>query len=297
MTTTAPSTTAGRTGDRAEALAHRHGPTLARWGWAAKGVVYAVLGVLTLQLALGDRSESPDQQGAVQALADQTFGTVLLVLLVVGMAAYAVGRWLEASVLAEPDLDALDRLRMIGSGIFYAGLAVFTVQLLMGETSGGGGGRGGGGGAGSGGAGGGSQTSARSVTAGVLEHSWGRWLVGAVGLAFLAAGVFEAYRGVTKQFMESLETGEMSARARRLAERVGMAGLVARAIAWSLVGWFLLQAAIQFDPSEAKGLDQALRSVADEPWGTALLLVVALGFVAYGAYCAVQSRYHRVGTA
>jgi len=292
MTTTAPSTSAGRPGDRAETLAHRHGPTLARWGWAAKGVVYAVLGILTLQLALGDRSEAPDQQGALQAVADQTFGTVLLVLLVIGLAAYAIGRWLEASVLAEPDLDALDRVRMIGSGIFYAALAVFTVQLLMGDGGGGGGGRRGGGGGGTGG-----QTSARSVTAGVLEHSWGRWLVGAVGLGFLAAGVYEASKGATKQFMETLETGEMSARARRLAERVGMAGLVARAIAWSLVGWFLLQAAIQYDPSEAKGLDQALRSVADEPWGTALLFVVALGFVAYGAYGAVQSRHHRVGTA
>jgi Domain of Unknown Function (DUF1206) len=89
----------------------------------------------------------------------------------------------------------------------------------------------------------------------------------------------------------------MDHRVRRTTERLGQFGLVARGIAWSLIGWFLVRAAVQFDPREAKGLDQVLRSLADESWGTIVLLVVAVGFIGYGAYCAVQARYRRVGHA
>src|SRR5215203_6901615 len=102
-------TATAHTSGQAHAAAEHYGPTVARAGWVAKGVVFAIVGVLTLQLALGDPSGSPDQQGALRALADQSFGAVLLVLLVVGLAAYAIGRWLEASLLAEPDLEAFDR--------------------------------------------------------------------------------------------------------------------------------------------------------------------------------------------
>src|SRR6187549_3449440 len=100
----------------ARSAAEHYGPTVARAGWVAKGAVFAIVGVLTLQLAFGDRRQSPDQLGALRAVAQQSFGTVLLVILIVGLAAYAIGRWLEASVLAEPGLEAFDRLKMVGSG-------------------------------------------------------------------------------------------------------------------------------------------------------------------------------------
>src|SRR5688572_18012076 len=131
--TTATATTTGHARD----LAHRHGPWVARAGWVAKGAVYAVVGVLTLQLALGDPSGSPDQQGALRAVAKQSFGTVLLVILIVGLVAYAVGRWLEASVLAEPEMSGLDRAKAVGSGLVYGALAVVAVRLVT-ESSGGG---------------------------------------------------------------------------------------------------------------------------------------------------------------
>jgi hypothetical protein len=145
------------------------------------------------------------------------------------------------------------------------------------------------------GSGGGQQTSARSATAGVLDESWGRWLVGAIGVAFVAGAAYEAWQALTKEFMDDLDTGSMAEGTRRVAERVGQAGLLARGVAWALIGWFLVQAAVQFDPKEAKGLDQALRSLADESWGPVVLVLVALGFLGYGAYCVVQARYRRVG--
>jgi hypothetical protein len=263
-------------GGRAEGAAGRYGPPVARAGWAAKGVVYALLGFLTLQLALGNPSGSPDQQGALRSIADESWGTVVLVLLAIGLAAYAIGRWLEATVLADPDAEALDRVRKFGSGLFYAALSFFAVQLLMGSGSGNG-------------------TSARQTTADAFHLPGGRWLVGIVGVAFVAAGLYEAWSAYTRRFMEELETQEMSATTRRVTERTGVAGLVARAIVWALVGWFLIQAAIQYEPREAKGLDQALRSLAGEGWGTAVLLVVAVGFVAYAVYSFVQARFRDVG--
>ncbi len=271
---TATTTTTQQT----RAAAERYGPTVARAGWVAKGVVYALIGVLAVQLALGDPSGAPDQQGAIQTVAEQPFGSALLVLLVIGLVAYSIGRWLEASVLAAPDLEALDRAKMVGSGIVYAGFAVLAVRLLTHD-------------------GGESQGSARTVTADVMDAPLGRWIVGAVGVAFIGAGLYEGWQAVTKRFMEQLETAGMDHRVRRTTERLGQFGLVARGIAWSLIGWFLVRAAVQFDPREAKGLDQVLRSLADESWGTIVLLVVAVGFIGYGAYCAVQARYRRVGHA
>jgi hypothetical protein len=272
-------------------MAHEHGPTVARAGWVAKGLVYATVGVLTLQLALGDPSGAPDQEGALRALADQPFGTALLVFLVVGLAAYAIGRLLEATWLADDDTSALDRARAIGSGLTYGLLAVGAVRLLTSSGSG----SGGGGGGGRGGRGSGGGSDARSLTAGVLDWSLGPWLVGGVGVAFLAAAAYEAWRGHTGEFMEELDTGSMDHRVRKNTERLGRVGLFARGMAMALVGWFLIRAAVQHDPSEAKGLDQALRSLADEGWGTVILLAVAIGFVGYGAYCAVQARYRKVG--
>lgn len=281
--------------DDANQLAKRHGTTVARAGWAAKGVVYALIGVLTLQIALGDPSGSADQEGALRAVADQSFGSVLLVVLAVGLVAYAVGRLLEATLFAGPDDEALDRARSVGSAVLYTGLAVLAVQVLTTSSDGGGQGSGGGqGGQGSGGSGGGGGDQASSLTADVMDAPLGRWVIGLVGLALIAAAIYEARRGVRQEFMEELETGEMSTTARRTAERLGMVGLVARGVSWALIGWFLVQAAVQCDPAEAKGLDETLRSLADEGWGTALLLLVALGFIAYGAYCAVHARYRDV---
>jgi hypothetical protein len=273
MTVTATTT------HQARSAADHYGPGVVRGGWIAKGVVFVLIGILTLQLALGDPSHAPDQQGALRAVADQPFGSVLLVLLAVGLAAYAVGRWLEASVLAEPDLDAFERVKLVATGVLYAALAVAAVRLLSSGGTGGGGRR----------------PEAQSVTADVLDAPLGRWLVGAVGLGFVAAALYEAGQGVTNRFLDDLDTGAMSKGVRVTTERIGQAGLIARGVAWALIGWFLVRAAVQYDPSEAKGLDQALRSLADEGWGTAVLLVVAVGFAGYGGYCAVQARYRRIG--
>jgi len=257
--------------------------------------VYALIGVLALQIALGDPSGAPDQEGALRAVADQSFGSILLIVLALGLFAYAIGRFLEATVFAGADDEALDRARSVGSAALYTGLAVVAVQVLT-STSGsrGGGGQGGGGQGGGGQGGGGGADEATSLTADVMDVPLGRWIIGIVGLAFVAAAVYEAVRGFRKEFMEELETGRMSPTARRTAERLGMIGLVARGVCWALIGWFLIQAAVQFDPAEAKGLDETLRSLADESWGTVLLLLVALGFIAYGAYCAVHARYRDV---
>jgi Domain of Unknown Function (DUF1206) len=272
-----PDRTEGRGArQRAEGAAERHGPTVAKAGWAAKGVVYALLGLLTLQLAMGDPGGSPDQQGALRSIADESWGTIILVLLAIGLAAYAIGRWLEATVLAEPGKEGLDRARSFGSGLFYAALSVFAVQLVVGSGNSNG-------------------SSARQTTADVFGLPGGRWLVGIVGVAFVAAGLYEAWTAYTRRFMEDLDTHEMSPGTHRIAERTGVAGLAARAVVWALVGWFLIQAAVHYDAREAKGLDQALRSLAGEGWGTAVLLAVAVGFIAYAAYSFVHARFRDVG--
>lgn len=128
----------------------------------------------------------------------------------------------------------------------------------------------------------------------MLDLPFGKWIVGAVGLGFLAAGAYNLYRSLTKKFREHLREHEMGNTERRSAIVVGVAGHAARAVVFGLIGAFLIKAALEYDPNEAIGIDGALRKVAQQPYGEVLLGAVGAGLVAYAVYCLVQARYRDV---
>lgn len=253
---------------------------LGRAGLAAKGASYGLVALLALQVALGDESAegAKDRQGALQAVANEPYGSFLVGALAFGFAAYAVWRFAEAVFDRGGDGDDASgltkRAGQLGRGALYAGLCFVCVSILLGA---------------SGGSGNENKEAAR-----LLELPGGRYLVGLLGLAILAAAAFNAYRAVTGKFMKDLKQGEMADNEERVYRVFGVLGHAARAVVFGLVGFFLVKTAWQFDAKEAVGIDGALRELVQGPNGKLWLGLVAAGLGAYGLFCFVQARYRRV---
>jgi Domain of Unknown Function (DUF1206) len=259
---------------------------VARAGLVAKGVSFGIVGVLAIKLALGHGGKATSRQGALQSLAQHSFGKILLILLVVGFAAYALWRFIQA--YAERDEDGGEkgeakkwgkRAGYVGRGLIYAGLTYSTIRILTGS---------------------GQQQSqnqkAHHSTAMVLSWPGGRWIVGIAGLAIIGAGLWNLYRGLTKKFEDKWRTGEMSNTERTWGGRAGVAGHIARFVVFGLIGVFVTKAAIDYNPKDAIGLDGALQKLADNSYGPWLLGLTAVGLVCYGIYCLVDARYRDVST-
>jgi hypothetical protein len=249
---------------------------LARAGYAVKGVLYGLVGLLALQTALGVGGQTTGTRGAIRAVAGTAFGSVLLWIVAAGLIGYALWRLVQATL--DPEGKGNDaegvvkRLGYAGSGVIYAGLAVFALELLLG-----GGGSGGGG--------------ADSWTAMLMRQPFGPWLVGLAGLVGLGIGGYQLYKAWAATFKDKLRLGTLDARARRWIIGISRFGIGARGVVFALGGVFLITAAVQSDPDEARGLDGVLQSVQAQPFGPYLLGLVALGLVAYGAYGLIMARY------
>ena len=251
---------------------------LGRLGLIGKAALYAIIGALAFMLAIGEGGKTTDKRGALRTVADAPAGEVVLWVLAAALAAY--GLWRLALSLADYDNEGSDaegavkRVGWLVSGVIYLALAVVAVRIVTG--SGGGGGQ-----------------SASQQTAGVFGWPAGQWIVGAVGLILIGVAAYQAHKGVTQSFEEKLDVGGMSGAERRVAQTTGAVGHVARSVTFAIIGVLLLVAALQHDPSEARGLDGALQELANAPLGPLLLGAVAIGFVAYAAYAAIEARYRR----
>ncbi|MEC4986883.1 MAG: DUF1206 domain-containing protein [Oscillatoria sp. PMC 1068.18] len=256
---------------------------LARFGYAAKGVVYAIVGVLAVMAAFSVGGKTTDTKGALETIAGQPFGKFLLVLVAIGLFGYVIWRFVEA--IKDPDNKGTDakgiiaRIGYFGSGLIYAGLAFNAALLAMGSSKGGSNG-----------------DSTQDWTAKLLEQPFGRWLVGVAGAIAIGVGFYLIYKGYSVKFRKKLNLSELSSEQEKWAVRISRFGLAAKGLVVSMVGFFILQAAYQYDPSKARGLDGALQTLAQQPFGKLLLGIVALGLVAYGIYMWVEARYRRIKT-
>lgn len=252
---------------------------LGRIGLVAKAALYAVIGVLAVKVALGGREESPDKGGALRTIAEQPLGKGLLILLAGGLAAYALWRLAQAILDHDDEGEGpkglAKRATNLGKAAWYGILCGLTVSVLVGGGNGGGG-------------------NEQQTTAGVFERPFGRYAVYAAGLAFAGAAVFNGYRAITCKFNKKLKTHEMGDLEETAATGIGVLGHLARFVVFGLIGLFLLRAAWEFDPKEARGLDGALLEVAQAPYGGFLLGAVAVGLLAYALHCLVQARYRRI---
>ena len=280
---------AGMNRARAEAseAAHDAAPwltRLARLGYAAKGAVYAIVGILALRAALGPGGRTTDTQGALLEVDRGPLGNVVLGVLALGLLGYAAWRIVAAATDSEDKGDGgsgvLKRLGYFASGLAHAFLAFYAVRLLLDDP-----------GAANGGGGDGST---QDWTARLLGTGWGKWAVGLAGLGAIGLGLFQLYIAVKAKFREKLDLASLSARARESVVRVGQAGIAARAVVVGLVGYFLVRAALEVQASEARGLSGVLQTLVGGPGGKWALAVVAAGLVSYGLYCLVEALYRRI---
>lgn len=268
--------------DTAGAFVRRHPElvTLGRIGWVAKGIVYALTGVLAITIAtnrFGGTEGEANQTGAISKIAQQQYGPTLLWLLAIGLFVYSAWRLVTVALPADNDAKAwVTRIGYAVSAIVYVALGFTAISIARNPGK----------------AGEAQQredAKVEQLTADVLGWTGGRWLVGLVGLVVLGIGVAFAWKGIGGSFAKQVENRSVGPVPWHVIKKMGVVGWIGRGAMMGLIGWFVLRAAIEFDPSEAHGLDESLRRVADEPLGTALVLVVAIGLLVYGAFCLVTA--------
>ena len=252
---------------------------LARVGLVAYGVVHLLIGWLALQIAWGGTSgASADSSGALSTVAEQPFGKILLWLVAVGMVALALWQASEA-IWGHHERMVGKRVRkQVSSGakaVLYAALGVSAALVALGSGSS-------------------SSQSQQEATSGVLAWPGGQVIVVIAALIIIGVGVAGVVKGVKKSFAEEIDTSSMSPTARSAVARLGQVGYIARGLALGVVGGLLGYAAVTFDAQQARGLDGAMRTILDQPFGQFLLTAVALGFVAFGLFAFLQARYRRM---
>ena len=247
----------------------------ARLGLVVYGVVHLLVAFTALQLALGDRSGSASQQGALSTLAQSGLGVAGLVVVAIGFGALVL--WMAAeAVLGHRDEDGLKlwvkRAASAGRAVVYLTLAVTALRKAFGSQSKGGG--------------------TDTLTAQVMSATGGRFLVGAVGLGVVAVGIYLCYHGLAEKFLKRLDVGAHQSDRKSLIVLLGKVGEVAKGVALAVVGALFVVAAVQFQPKESGGLDQALTTLLQQPLGPYLVGAVAVGLAAYGLFCFAWARHH-----
>jgi hypothetical protein len=234
----------------------------ARVGYAVNGLMHLLIAWIALQLAFGGGGKQADQSGALQALASNGLGMVLLWVAVVGFA--GLGIWQLTQVFA--GRGAGDRVKAAAKGVVYLVLAWTALTFATGTGSS-------------------SEKKTNDVTASLMSKPAGGALVVLVGLVILGVAVYHVYKGWAKKFLQDLRShpGEVVVALARF-------GYIAKGVALGVVGALFCLAGLRNKPKEAGGLDQALRTLLEAPFGKVLLTVVALGLAAYGVYSFARAR-------
>jgi hypothetical protein len=250
---------------------------LGRAGLAAQGVCFGIVGGLAISLAVGAGGTASDPQDALNAIARHSWGTLLLGLLCIGFAGYALWRFAQALFdrggMGSDFAGLFRRAIQLVQGLCYTVLTLGAVKTLLGAHT--------------------PANGERRAAVGMLGWPAGRELVGLAACVLLVSAVVILYWALSRRFKESLATDEMDGDTERLVTGLGVLGLCALAVVLGLVGWFLLKAAIDFDPNVPVGIGGALSKLAHATYGPWLLGITAAGLIVFAVFDLFQARYHR----
>jgi hypothetical protein len=244
----------------------------ARAGYATSGLLHVLIGWVTLQVAFGGGGKSADQSGALAQLAGNGLGRALLWVSVVGFLGLALWQVADA-LIGHPGVGAGvwgDRAKAVGKALVYFALSWTAFVFARGGSNS-------------------SRSQSVDFTQSLLEKPGGRILVVVVGLAIVAVGGYHLVKGARKTFLRDLRDHPG-----QWATRAGQVGYIAKGVALAIVGFLFVSAGLHRRPQEASGLDGALKSLRDEPFGTGLLTVMAVGFAAYGLYSLARARHAKL---
>jgi fumarate reductase subunit D len=253
---------------------------LERLGYAVRGALYAVMGLLALGIAVSvGPGQATDLSGSLVFLAANPFGKLVLIVAAVGLSAYSLWGFIRA--IYDPLHRGRDaagyaaRLGFVSSAVSYAAIVLFAIQLLIGSTAASGNGT-------------------KTTIASILTHPGGGWLTVAIGLIAILVGLgqfLEAYRAT---FQRDLKDTAMSDSERTWAIRLGRFGMFARGVTFLVIGWFLIQAGLHHDANQVQGFGGAFAFLLGQPFGRVVLGIIALGFVALGLHSFACARWIRL---
>jgi hypothetical protein len=253
---------------------------LARLGYAVKGFLYIAMGVIAIAGAMGKSKTPADQIGAIASFQKLPYAEPVLWIILIGLVAYSL--WGVIRAILDPFHKGKDLKGLLARGgylisaVTYASFAVPTYQMIMGMRH---------------------KSSASSnvqMVSKIMSMPMGRWIVGAFGLAAVAAGLYQIYSGIKMDFDQRFEPYALDDEQRRVAVQVGRFGTIARGIVFAIVGGFLVLAAYQANPGNAKGFDGAFRFLAHQPYGLYLLGIIASGLMAFGIYSFMSAAWFRL---
>ena len=255
---------------------------LARCGYATRGVIYLLIGGLAGKAAIGAGGKTTDNTGALVTLYQQPFGRFLTGVVAIGLFAYAL--WLLVEAALDPEKKGTEA-RGLGTrivfaivGCSYAGLGIVAVRLVLHRSAGRQS----------------SDASAQDWTARLLAHPFGAAAVVLIGLIVLSAAGFFYYQAITARFRDDLNMSDAHTAEHQWVLPLGRVGYAALGVVNTIIGLFLIIAAVRHKAGEAKGLGGALTALTQRPFGAFLLGVVAIGLIAYGVYSFVEGRYRQL---
>ncbi len=254
--------------------------TIARTGYIAKGLVYFMVGLLTLQTAIGMGGETSDATNALQEFINQPFGTILLFGIMVGLIAHAAWRILQGVIDPEKRGDGAQIIlfRMIDFlvGCLYISLSYAAWQILQGLNAQ-------------------SEDQSTEVWVGkILELPYGKWLVMFCAVVIFIGGLYQFYSAWSANFDTSFDFGKMSSKEKKTLRWLGRIGIGAWGVVYCMVAYLFYNASVTFDAEAAGGLDQALRTLRERPFGTQALGITSGGLITYGIYLLVLSYYRKI---
>lgn len=248
---------------------------VARVGLIAFGVVHLVMGWLAISLAFGDRQGSADNSGAIRQLAEQPFGTVIVWAVGIGMGLLAVWQVVEA-VVGHRRFDKAKRVRKRLSSllktVIYSVIAFSAFKIATGSGSS-------------------SNKGTDSLSARLMDLPWGQLVVGMIALGIAATGTYLVFKGFTERFLKDIDAEGKRGHSGTAYIWCGKIGYAAKGVALFFVAGLFAYAAITHEPKKSGGLDEALRVVLDQPFGSVLTGLFGVGFAAFGLFCFAWGRH------
>jgi hypothetical protein len=254
---------------------------LIRAGFVARGITYGVIGILALLLAVGykPKGQTPNQQGALVLLARTPLGHGSLVIVAVGLLAYALWKFQHGFFARGPEVNSgggfIDRVANLGGGAVYISFLVIDIQALLGQV-------------------GHSSSQPKEAAAGILGWPGGPVYVGIAGAVLIGISIYQAYDAIRGKFAEDCRTRDMGSRGWHTFMVLGHIGLVARAAVFAAVGYFVCRTAIEFNPSAAVGLDGALYRLRQGQLGPVVLGFVAAGLLVFAVFSFAEAHFREL---
>lgn len=251
---------------------------LARAGFAASGVLHLLIGYIIATLAFTGGGGSADQSGALATLGGQTGGAIMLWIATAGLVALGLWRIAEAVLGSKPgersgakdDNPAWKRAKSLGLAVVNFAIALSAARFAMGSGQ--------------------SSTQQNAgLSAQLMQSGWGKAVLIAVGVGVAAVGAYHVYKGATQKFLDDLQVSGGTA-----IVAIGITGYVAKGLALAGAGLLVVIATLQADPTKATGVDAAVKTLGQAPFGKFLLIAAALGIAAFGAYSFIRSRHGRM---